>query len=140
MAEPSPSPPAEPPVSTTDRLRSLIAVLLRYVAARGKLFQIEANEAGSHIAGVAVLLVIALGALAGAWCLLVPAAIWFAAQKLHQPWEYVAGAAGAAHLFLAFIFLLRVRSRLRRMKLFEESLNQFERDRAWVASNETQPK
>ena len=140
MAEPAPSPPTQAPVTSSERLRSLIGVLLRYVAARGKLFQIEASEAGAQLASITVILVIALGALAGAWCLLVPAAVWFAAQKWHQPWEYVAGAAGAAHLLLAFIFLLRLRSRLGRMKLFEESLNQFERDRAWVASNETQPK
>ena len=139
MAEPAPPPPSEPPVSSADRLRSLVGVLLRYVAARGKLFQIEAQEAGVVLAGVAVLLVLGLGALAGAWCLLMPAVVWFASQKLHQPWEYVAGAVGGLHLFFALIFMLRLRGRLRRMKLFEETLNQFERDRSWVASNETQP-
>jgi len=131
--------PLEATVTGTDRVRSLIGVLLRYVAARGKLFQIEAQEAGTHLAGVAVLLVLGLGMLAGAWCLLVPAGVWFAAQKLHQPWEVVAAVAGGAHLLLALIFLLRLKGRLSRMKLFEESLNQFERDRSWVASNETQP-
>ena len=138
MAEPAPAPP-QPTVSSTDRLRSLVAVLLRYAVARGKLFQIEAQEAGGLLAGVAVLMVLALGALAGAWCLLMPALVWFAAQKLHQPWEYVAGAVGGAHLFVALVFLGVLKARLAKMRLFEESLNQFERDRVWVATDETQP-
>ena len=140
MAEPAPLPPSETTASTADRVRSLIGVLLRYVAARGLLFQIEAREAGTHLAAIAVLLVLGLGALAGAWLLLVPAAVWYVAGQLHRPWEQVAAAAGGLHLFLALVFLLLLRGRLSRLKLFEESLNQFERDRSWVARNETQPK
>ena len=140
MAEPVPQPPPGEPVSTFERVQGLAVVLLRSVSARGRLFQIEAQEAGSNITGIVVLAVMGLGFLAGAWLLLVPTAVWFAAQQTHQPWEYIAGGAGAAHLLLALIFLLRLRGRLRRLKLFEETLNQFERDRSWVADREKQPK
>ena len=140
MAEPAPQPPSEVTASSADRVRALVNVLLRYVAARGRLFQIEAQEAGVQLAAVTVVGVLGIGTLAGAWLLLIPAAIGFAARQLHQPWEYVAGAVGAVHLLFAMIFLLRLRALLRRLKLFEESLNQFERDRSWVANNETQPK
>ena len=83
MAEQAPTTPSAPTASSTDRVRALVSVLLRYVAARGKLFQIEAQEAGTLLAGVAVLLVLGLGMLAGAWCLIMPAAVWYAAQRLH---------------------------------------------------------
>ena len=132
-------PPPEAPVSNMDRVRGLAQALLRYVAVRGKLFQIEAQEAGGQLATVAIMGVIGLGALGGAWLLLIPAAISYIAGKWHQPWEYVAAGAGAAHLFVAMILLLGLKHRLQRLKLFEESLNQFEKDRTWVA-HETQPK
>lgn len=123
-----------------DRVRGVVQAVLRYVAARGHLFQIEAQEAGSHLASAAIMAVIGLGMLGGAWLLLMPAAVWYAAQKLHQPWEYVAAGVGAAHLLIALILLLSLKKRLQRLKLFEESLNQFEKDRSWVARAETQPK
>lgn len=125
-----------PPV---DHVRGLVNVLLRYVGARGKLFQIEFQEAGSKLVGIVIAIVIGLGALAGAWLLLMPALVWFIADWLHKPWAYVAAAAGGLHLLVAVIFFLTVRARLRGLKLFEESLNQFERDRSWVTSKETQP-
>ncbi|MDB6139441.1 MAG: hypothetical protein JWO94_2513 [Verrucomicrobiaceae bacterium] len=140
MAEPLPLPPYQTPTSGLDRVRALIQALLLYIGARGKLFQIEAGEAGGKLAGVAIGAVVGLAALAGAWLLLVPAAIGFAVRRYDQPWEYVAGAVGGVHLLVAVIFLLRIRSRLRGLKLFEESLNQFERDRSWVGHKETQPK
>jgi uncharacterized membrane protein YqjE len=132
-------PPPEAPVSNLDRVRGVVQAVLRYVAARGHLFQIEAQEAGSHLAAAVIMAVIGLGALGGAWLLLVPAAVSYAARQWHQPWEYVAAGAGAAHLLIAMVLLLGLKRRLRRMKLFEESLNQFEKDRSWVA-HETQPK
>ena len=122
-----------------DRVRGVVQAVLRYAAARGKLFQIEAQEAGSHLAMAALMAVTGLGALGGAWLLLMPAAVSFAAKRLQQPWESVAAGVGAVHLLVAGVLLLCLKRRLQRLKLFEESLNQFEKDRSWVA-NETQPK
>ncbi len=140
MAEPDPLPLSPTTASGFDRLRELVQALLRYFAARGLLFQIEAKEAGTQLVAVVIGAIVGLAALAGAWLLIVPAAIGFAVRRYDQPWEYVAGGVGAAHLLVALIFLLRMRSRLRGLKLFEESLNQFERDRSWVGHKETQPK
>ncbi len=140
MAEPAPSPQAATTAPSVDHVRGLVNVLLRYVGARGKLFQIEFQEAGSKLVGILIAIVVGLGALAGAWLLLMPAAVWFIADWLHKPWAYVAAAAGGLHLLVALAALLWVRARLGGLKLFEESLNQFERDRSWVTSNETQPK
>ncbi len=138
MAATSPLPPAAAG-SGLKRVRGLVQALLRYVAARGHLLQIEAQEAGSRLASVAIMAVIGLGALGGAWLLLVPAGVFCLARWMGWPVEYVAGIAGGIHLLLALIFLLGLKMRLRKLKLFEETLNQFEKDRSWVAQ-ETQPK
>ncbi len=141
MAEPAPLPPSfQEPASGLDRLRALLQALLLYVVARGQLFQIEAKEAGTQLVSIVIGAVVGVAALAGAWLLVVPAAIGFAVRHYDLPWEYVAGGVGAAHLLVAGLFLLRLRNRLRGLKLFEESLNQFERDRAWVGHKETLPK
>jgi hypothetical protein len=39
-----------------------------------------------------------------------------------------------AHLFIGFILLLILKARLKRLRLFEETFNQFRRDRKWLAS------
>ena len=82
---------------------------------------------------------IGAGAIIGAWLLLVPAGVSLLAKKLNQPWEYVAAALGGLHLLIGGVLLLRLKSRLPQVRLFEESLNQLQKDREWIAGNQQRP-
>jgi threonine/homoserine efflux transporter RhtA len=137
---PAPDDPFAPGASiTTLRLRGLVQAGLAYAMARGKLFQIEAQEAGQHASQLGLTTGLAAGSLIGAWLLLLPAIVSLTAKKLDQPWEYVALALGVLHLIISLLLLQRVKARLPQLKLFEESLNQFQKDREWIAGNQLPP-
>ena len=117
-------------------VRGAVQAGLRYVEARGKLFQIEAQEAGTHVSGVGVLAVLSLGCLMVAWLLAMPAAVVLIADYLKARWEHVALVMAGAHVLFGLLFLLAAQRRWRRVRLFEESLNQFQKDREWVARSQ----
>lgn len=117
------------------RFKSLLHALALYVEARGKLFQIEAQEAASKsIVGVAVAAFMAACVFCG-WLLATPALVWLVARSQGWHWSSVALGAAALHLFLAFLCCLVLRARLRRFKAFEETFQQFKRDREWLNRN-----
>ncbi|HYF35553.1 MAG TPA: phage holin family protein [Prosthecobacter sp.] len=117
------------------RLRSLLQALALYIEARGRLVQIELREAAGGSVGILVLAVLMLGAVLFAWLLALPALIWLLAKSQGWPWAYVTLGVAGVHVVLAFIFFLVLKSRLRRLKAFEETCNQFKRDSAWFKSN-----
>lgn len=117
------------------RLRALLQSLALYIEARGRLVQIELREAASGSVGVLVFAVLMLGAILFGWLLALPALVWLLAKSQGWPWTHVALGAAGAHLLLAFIFFLALKSRLRRFKAFEETCNQFKHDRAWFKSS-----
>lgn len=142
MAEAGPSSAQD--TGPSGRVRGLVQAGLRYGEVRARLFQIEAQEAGSHLSRVSTRGVMAVSALMVAWMLAVPALVSLAAEllKQHWPWmrwEYVALAVAVLHLLIGFILLLAAKRRWARVRLFEESLNQFQKDREWLARNSTPP-
>lgn len=120
------------------RLKSLLRALALYAEARGRLLQIEAQEAGSKFTSTLVLAAVLSGCVLCGWMLAMPAIIWLIAQSQNWPWHFVALGAAAAHLFMGFIFLLMLLLRLRRLRVFEETFNQFQRDREWLSSTPPQ--
>lgn len=120
------------------RLKSLLRALALYGEARGRLLQIEAQEAGVKFTSLLVLSAIAAGLLFCGWLLAVPALVWLVAQTQGWPWWKVALSAAGAHLLFGLAFLLRVRSILRRLQVFEETFRQFQRDREWLSGNHPQ--
>lgn len=114
-------------------MRSLLCDLAHYLEARGRLFQIEAQEAGTRFAGIAVTAAFMLGCLFFGWLLALPALLWLLAESQGWPWHRVALGAGGAHLLLGLIFMLALRARLRALRVFEETFNQFQKDREWIA-------
>jgi uncharacterized membrane protein YqjE len=120
------------------RLKSLLRALALYAEARGRLLQIEAQEAGSKFTGVIVLAVVLSGSLLGGWMLAMPALVWLIAQTWGWPWHLVALSAAGLHLLLGFLFLLMLLSRLRRLRVFEETFHQFQRDREWLSATPPQ--
>lgn len=129
------------PISMTgqegSKIKSLLRTLAFYAEARGRLLQIEAQEAGTRLSEIAVLVVVLCGALLFGWMLALPALVWVIAQSGGWPWWKVAFAAAGVHLFLAFLFFISLRVRLRRMRIFEETFRQFQRDRDCLGGHST---
>lgn len=115
------------------RLKSLLRALALYAEARGRLLQIEAQEAGVKFTTMIVLAGMAAGFLFFAWMLAVPAIIWYLQYTQGWPWPKVALGAAGGHLFLGLLILLRLRALLRRLQVFEETFRQFQRDREWLS-------
>lgn len=114
-------------------LRSLAGTLALYFEARLRLVQIESKEAGSRVVALLFLAVISLSLLALGWLIAIPALLWLIAEKLDQPWYLVALVAAVIHLFLGFILLLTLKLKLGKLRLFEDTLNELQKDRQWLA-------
>ncbi len=128
--------PGSPP-STEEHASApgLLHSLAYYVEARGRLLQIEAQEAGLRLSNLLGMLVLALGGLVIGWMLAAPALVWLVAKHYDWPWAYVTLGAAGLHLFMGLIFLLGLKTRLRGLRLFQETFHQFRHDREWLASN-----
>jgi uncharacterized membrane protein YqjE len=126
------TPPApEERASAAGLLRSVAL----YIEARGRLLHIEGQEAGSRLGGLSGMFVLAIAAFVIGWMLAAPALVWIIADSNGWHWTRVALAGAGIHLFLGLLLLAGLKSRLRGMRLFEESFNQFRRDREWLATD-----
>ncbi len=114
------------------RLTSLLRSLALYIEARGRLLQIEVKEAGVHFSGILVMAVLLAGCLLCGWLLALPALVWMVAESQGWHWSRVALGAAGLHLFFGLVLLGMLMARLRRLKVFEETINQFQRDREWI--------
>jgi uncharacterized membrane protein YqjE len=121
--------------SEVSRLKALLRALALYAEARGRLLQIETQEAGVKFSSILVLAAVLSGFLLCGWLMAVPALIWLVSQSQGWPWHLVALSVAGLHLFFAFITLLMLLSRLRRLKVFEETFHQFQRDREWLSGS-----
>jgi uncharacterized membrane protein YqjE len=119
--------------------RGVIAALLKYIAARGELAQIEAHEALAHLVRAAVFGVFFIVLVFGAWLLLVPGLVWLVCTWQGWRLDRALVITGAAHLLLAFIFLKAMLNRLARARWFTETLGQFKKDRAWIVQETQKP-
>ncbi|WP_395718137.1 phage holin family protein [Prosthecobacter sp.] len=128
--------PGKPPASEERASASgLLRAVGLYLEARGRLLHIEGQEAGARLSNLTGMFMAALTALIIGWMLAAPALVWIIAESNGWHWTRVALAGGAIHLFLGLLFLAGLKSRLRGLRLFEETFNQFQRDREWLASN-----
>ncbi len=126
------TPPApEERASATGLLR---AVAL-YIEARGRLLHIEGQEAGSRLTNLSGMFMLAFAAFGIGWMLAAPALVYIIAESNGWHWTRVALAGAGIHLFLGLLLLAGLKSRLRGMQLFGESLNQLSRDREWLTRN-----
>jgi uncharacterized membrane protein YqjE len=114
------------------RLKALLAALARYAEARGRLLQLEAREAGGQLAALLLLAVVGGGCLLSGWLVALPALVWWLASAFNRPWPQVALILAAAHLAAGLLTLTLLRRRLRRLAVLEETLRQFDKDRAWL--------
>lgn len=128
--------PGSPPESEKSASAAgLLRAVALYVEARGRLFHIEGREAGLRLSGLAGMFMLAFAALLVGWLLAVPALVWIIAESNGWHWTRVALIAAGLHLFFGLLFLAGLKSRLRDLRLFEETFNQLRQDREWLASN-----
>ncbi|MFV1995559.1 MAG: phage holin family protein [Verrucomicrobiales bacterium] len=109
--------------------RSTLESVLHYLEARLDLAEVETKEAGSTIARKLVLLGIGCALLFFGYVILLAAAISLGSEALGIRWELLSFAVAAAHLALGIVLLLVARTR---RPLFEHSLRELEKDRAWL--------
>lgn len=117
------------------RLKSLLRAVALYMEARGRLLQIEAQEAGGKLSTVLVVSVLLAGSLLCGWLLALPALVWLVAESQGWHWSRVALGAAGLHFFLGLVLLAFLKARLRRLKIFEETFHQFQRDRECLSGN-----
>ena len=135
MEEAAPDQGGVPQGSPPPRVpRGLPAALLRYLEARGVLVSIEAQEAFQQMVGVIVAGVIAAALAFAGWLMLVTGAIWMLAKMTGWEWQKLAVAAGGVHVVVALFFLGIMMRRLSHGRWFEHTMNEFSKDRAWLAN------
>ena len=117
------------------RIKSLLHSLTLYIEARGKLFQIEAQDAAAKILVISVVTAILVACLLTCWILAVPALVWIVAQAIGWTWASVALLAALMHLVLAYGCLLGLRARFKQLRAFEETFRQFKYDRDWISKS-----
>lgn len=127
--------PAASSASTgRSRVTGLIRAVALYVEARGRLLQIESQEVGSHVSSLTGHVVLTLASLIIGWMLAAPALVWIVADHYGWHWSRVALVGAGAHLLIGFLLLIVLKLRLKRLRFFDETFNQFRRDREWLAS------
>lgn len=113
----------------------LLRAIALYVEARGRLLHIEGQEVGARLSGLTGMFMLSLAAFIIGWMLAAPALVWLIAESNDWPWTYVALTGAGIHVCIGLLFLAGLKSRLRGLQFFEETFNQFRRDREWLASN-----
>lgn len=121
------------------RLKSLLRALALYVEARGQLLQIEAREAGTRLATLILAATLTAGSLLAGWLLALPALVWLLAKALARPWWQVALGVAALHFLAAVTGAVILAALLRRMRVFDETFRQFQKDREWISGTHEQP-
>src|SRR3954465_292185 len=125
---------AAPPESRPFSPRGLSEPLLHYLEARGVLLTLEAQEAVQYVLRLLIFGAIAAAAAFMGWVLLTAALVHVIMKATGWHWVTAAAVLGCVHLGLAVIFVLSMRSRLGRLRFFKDTLNEFKKDRAWLAS------
>jgi len=113
----------------------LFRAIALYIEARVRLLHIEGQEAGLRITGLSGLFMMSLAAFIIGWMLAAPALVWLVADTNGWHWTRVALAGAGAHIVLGLLLLAGLKSRMRSLRLFEETFQQFRKDREWLVSN-----
>ena len=119
--------------------RGLTDAGLKYAEARCTLLQIEAQEGVQALSKAFVAGVTAAVLALGGWLLLVPAALWWLCQHRGWPVEKTFVIAGILHLVAAGLLIRSMMRLLSRTRWFAETIDQFRRDRAWIAQQTGKP-
>jgi uncharacterized membrane protein YqjE len=107
--------------------------LLSYLEARGILLTIEAQEALQQVLRVLLFAGIAAAAAFMGWVLLTAALVHVLMAAAGWSGFKALTVVGVAHVALAIACGLIVRHRVGGLRLFSETINEFRKDRQWLA-------
>lgn len=107
---------------------------LAYFQARAQLFTLEAREASEQMGKRITFLAIGGGLLFLGYLLLLAGLIPLLADATGLSWKVIGLIAAAIHLIVGVIFVLIARKNYSE-PTFEESQNELEKDREWLARN-----
>jgi len=139
MTPDQPGAPDDAPQNMPHRMSSFIAVVLRYLEARGVLVTIEAQEAFQMVLSSVVWCAVAVVFGFTGWLLVVASAVQLIASSRGWSLEQTALAAGGLHVVLAAAAFFGAMRRLSTGRWFAHTLNEFQKDREWLAQqNEKQ--
>ncbi len=105
---------------------------LKHLQLRTQLAVLEAQEAGSHYAVIAGLLIGALIVAVFAYVFLILTAVFALAEWMEgdRIWLKITAGATAAHVLLAIVLVLMAKSRLK-AGVFEKTKEEFRKDILW---------
>lgn len=111
----------------------LSASLVAYVEARSVLLSIEAQEAVQQVMRTLVFAVVgSIAALTG-WMLMVAALVGYVVNESGWHWLKALTVVGGGNLLMALLFFFAMAKRLAAMRWFADTLNEFKKDRTWLA-------
>lgn len=113
--------------------RKLPASVLRYLQARGVLVTIEAQEAFQQILRALALGTVAVVLVFTGWLLVMSGAVTLLAAKLGWSWMMASVIVGGAQVLLGALLFMLLMRRLSRTQWFENTMNEFGKDRKWLA-------
>ncbi len=111
--------------------RSTARTFLAYAEARAQLFALEAREASQILSGRAFYLLVGGGLLLLGYVLFLTAAVSMLAQRLELHWHWICLAFAGIHLLPGAVLLAMCRRRFTQ-PLFDATLAEFDKDRAWL--------
>jgi uncharacterized membrane protein YqjE len=128
--------PAEP-VPQSAFARSLATSVFKYLSARGLLLGIEAREALRHASLVIAWLAIGAVSVLAGWLLLVTSLVGVLSHHLDWSWVTATAVVGAAHILVALSAAFVTWKRVTTARWFADSLNELNKDRAWLQTQTT---
>ncbi len=113
--------------------RKLPASVLRYLEARGVLVTIEAQEAFQQILRALALGTVAVVLSFTGWLLVMAGVVALLVAKTGWSWMKASVLVGGAHVLLGVLLFMLLMKRLTRTRWFEQTMNEFGKDRKWLA-------
>jgi uncharacterized membrane protein YqjE len=132
-----PAAPDVDPVPSSAFMQNLAAPILKCIEARAFLLGIETREALQQT--VALITWLLLGAIAtfAGWLLLASSLVGAISKNLSWSWVTASAVVGAVHILIALIAAWVVRNRFTTARWFQDSVNEFTKDRAWLKNQTT---
>lgn len=124
---------------SADSNKGLVTSLLRYAEARGLLLSLEAQEAVQQVLRYAILTAIGAVLVFTGWLLVAAGLTGLIMEKTGWSWVQAVLVLGGGHVILALILFTITLVGIRSARWFADSINEFQKDRTWLAKQTEKP-
>lgn len=138
MPDATPPPPAGASPGLSSVALTALATAVDYFSLKVELLQVEARDAGRSIRRALACVVIGAFFLVLGYLVAVAAAVGLLQRYADWPWPLTLAGFALGHLLVGAILLFAA-SRTQGKGWFSTSLEELERDRAWLASHRQRP-